>query len=131
MSPDYIALAKHLATAGNRPVRMKFVDIEKITGRLPASARRRWRTWWANAKLNPQAVAWMAAGRKVIEVNILEDWVLFSAPSEGRLPVERRVTGRTSPARALRDALFDAGTSSGAPDWSSFEPRMANLALAS
>lgn len=79
MTPDYLALTKHLAAAGSGPVRMKFVDIETITGRLPASARR-WRAWWANAKLNPQAAAWMAAGRKVIEVNILEDWVHFSAP---------------------------------------------------
>jgi len=63
------------------PVAASFSDIEEVVrGGLPDSARN-FREWWANTRSNPQARAWMNAGRVVGSVNLTAEVVNFSAAS--------------------------------------------------
>lgn len=75
----YRPLLDYLADHQGNAVTMTFRDIEKILGeRLPKSARR-YRHWWANDKTgtHSQAYAWLAAGRKVVRVDLLDERVMF------------------------------------------------------
>ncbi|HUR78468.1 MAG TPA: hypothetical protein VMZ22_11010, partial [Acidimicrobiales bacterium] len=75
----YRPLLEHLRNHPGNAVTMTFRNIEKILGApLPLSARK-YRHWWANDKTgtHSQAYAWLAAGRKVVRVDLLDRTVMF------------------------------------------------------
>lgn len=64
-------------------VELSFVEIDALVhGGLPDSARN-YREWWANARSNPQARAWLGAGRSVEQLNLAAERVRFSSPARG------------------------------------------------
>lgn len=77
----YDPLFEHLCRAGDGPVEMTFADVERLVGRLPASAIRH-AAWWTNEAeggRHVQAKAWMNAGREVVAVDQSAGRVRFSA----------------------------------------------------
>jgi hypothetical protein len=75
----YRPLLDYLKAHQGNAVTLTFRHIEKILGaRLPKSARQ-YRHWWANDKTgtHSQAYAWLAAGRKVVRVDLLDQRVMF------------------------------------------------------
>ncbi len=77
----YDPLFRHLCTAGDGPVELTFAEIEGLVGALPASARRS-PAWWRDAgaeTTNPQARAWLNAGRRVERIDLSQQVVRFSA----------------------------------------------------
>lgn len=78
--PKYAALGDWLR---ERPphidsVLLSFEGVEKLLGEsLPSSAREH-RSWWANDPLShPQSQAWLSAGWRVTDVDLIEEAVLF------------------------------------------------------
>jgi hypothetical protein len=64
---------------GENAIRLTFRHIEDVLGvRLPRSARR-YHHWWANDATgnHPQAMAWLAAGRRVVQLDLIEERVMF------------------------------------------------------
>lgn len=88
----YDPLREWLADHAGR-VELTFEEIDALVGGLPASARA-YREWWANTRSNPQARAWLEAGREVEHVNLTAGRVRFCPPPapspqaepEGRVP---------------------------------------------
>lgn len=79
VASKYNPLRDYLKEREEAAVRMTFRDIERIIGmRLPKSARI-YRHWWANDTTgnHTQAHAWLAAGRKVVQLDIIEERVMF------------------------------------------------------
>ncbi|MDP1793188.1 MAG: hypothetical protein Q8K63_03535, partial [Acidimicrobiales bacterium] len=75
----YQPLGDFLRATDANAVRLSFRRIEDILGcKLPASARR-YSQWWANDRTgnHTQAQAWMAAGRKVVQVDLIDQRVMF------------------------------------------------------
>jgi hypothetical protein len=75
----YDPLREVLAVRDEPVVQMRFGQIESILGRsLPASARR-FRPWWGNerAGTHVHAHAWLNAGRKTANVDLLAETVDF------------------------------------------------------
>jgi hypothetical protein len=72
----YTPLQVHLSKLA-RPVHMSFTEIDHLVGGLPRSARS-YREWWANHANNPQAKAWLGAGRQVESVDLGRETVEFS-----------------------------------------------------
>ncbi len=75
----YDPLRDHLKARPGNAVTMTFRQIEHVLGRrLPASARR-YAHWWANDRTgnHVQANAWLAAGRKVVRLDLVECRVVF------------------------------------------------------
>ncbi len=72
----YMPLQEHL-TRLLPPVHMTFAEIDRLVGGLPRSART-YREWWANHANNPQAKAWLGAGRQVESVDLGRQTVEFS-----------------------------------------------------
>ena len=78
----YDPLFRHLVTAdAAEPIEMTFDDIERLVGRLPASATK-YSAWWNNERLDTthvQALAWLNAGREVEFIDRAARRVRFSA----------------------------------------------------
>lgn len=63
-------------------VQASFDHLDRIVpGGLPNSARH-YREWWANTRSNPQARAWLNAGRVVEGVNLTAETVHFTAAAQ-------------------------------------------------
>lgn len=89
----YEALTDFLDTQPlDESVSVSFQGLAGIVGGLPAGAARR--RWWANTGGDPQAAAWLRAGRRVVEVCEGES-VVFS-------PVAK---GQNDPGRPLMDGV--------------------------
>jgi hypothetical protein len=70
------ALLADAASRGDRELELRFDDVDKVVGGLPASARK-YREWWANSG-QPQSVVWRGAGWRVAGVNQSGgNWVRF------------------------------------------------------
>ena len=70
--------------------RATFDDIEEILGfALPPSARRH-SAWWSNTKSHSHALAWLAAGWKVSEVDMEAEMLVFEGPKFEPMPWEKR-----------------------------------------
>ena len=69
---------RRLLVPAPHPIHLTFADLAALVGGLPPSAYRR-REWWSN---NPtghvQAQAWLSAGRRVDNVDLLAERVWFS-----------------------------------------------------
>jgi hypothetical protein len=76
----YAPLRDHLS-GETEPLRLSFGDIEAIVGPLPPSARK-FRQWWENSRSHSQARAWLDAGYRVAQVDIVGE-VLWFAPDRG------------------------------------------------
>ena len=77
----YDPLFEFLCRAGDGPVAMSFDEIERLVGRLPASASK-FKQWWENEAIggrHVQAKAWLNAGREVEGVDVDRRSVRFSA----------------------------------------------------
>ena len=72
----YGPLQEHLTRLA-APVRMSFSEIDRLVGGLPQSART-YREWWANHANNPQAKAWLGAGRHVESIDVGRETVEFA-----------------------------------------------------
>lgn len=76
----YDPLFEHLCRAGDDAVTMTFVEIDRLVGGLPKSART-YPAWWANEAgdtRHVQAAAWLKAGRDVEAVDLNAGTVRFS-----------------------------------------------------
>jgi hypothetical protein len=64
-----------------------FVEVDRLVGGLPHSARRE-RTWWANTWRQPHAQSWLSAGFSVAAVDLNAATVTFApgAPSRPSSP---------------------------------------------
>ncbi len=95
----YDPLTAYLAavTAHEAQVGMRFGDVERLVGSLPASARR-YRPWWGNSS-HVQARAWRTAGWHVEHVDLAEERVEFArGPVGGSFAASRAEKGlRPSP----------------------------------
>jgi len=81
------ALLADAAARGDRELQLRFDDVDKIVGGLPASARK-YREWWANSG-QPQSTVWRGTGWRVSGVNQSGgNWVRFER--EGTAPPPRR-----------------------------------------
>jgi hypothetical protein len=68
-----------LAREDQNAIRLTFRQVEDILRtRLPPSARR-YHFWWANDSTgnHAQAVAWIAAGRRVVQLDLIHQTVMF------------------------------------------------------
>ena len=83
----YDPLFEHLCRAGDGPVEMRFADIDRLVGGLPASATK-YPAWWANEirGSHVQAKAWLEAGRQIDRIDLHAQHVWFSATSWRRGP---------------------------------------------
>ncbi len=73
----YDPLTRLLMDQPGDTVEFTFAELDDVVGGLPASARRH-REWWANSA-STQGGAWLAAGYRVEQVNILGGTVRFLA----------------------------------------------------
>jgi hypothetical protein len=89
----YDPLTAHLAAVPDEEaqVAMRFGDVDRLVGGLPASARAH-RPWWANSS-HVQARAWRAAGWHVQDVDLAEGKVVFARGSVGGSYAARRAAG--------------------------------------
>ena len=76
----YDRLFEHLCRLPDGPAALSFDEVAGLVGGLPASAERS-RVWWGNdpGGRNPQAKAWLDAGRRVAEVDFAARVVRFTA----------------------------------------------------
>ncbi len=84
----YDPLRAYLRSSENNAERMTFGHIERIlNAKLPPSART-YAHWWANDRTgnHAQAHAWMAAGRKVVQLDLLEQRVMFIKAERNFVP---------------------------------------------
>lgn len=75
----YAALQDQLLRAAEgqqTSLRMDFGEIDALVDGLPSSARTH-RSWWANARLHTQALAWLDAGWEVDQINLQREQVQF------------------------------------------------------
>lgn len=86
----YDALTAYLAAVPDEhsQVEMRFGDVDRLVGGLPASART-YRPWWGNSS-HVQAQAWRAAGWRVHEVSLSQGRVVFARGTVGGSYAERR-----------------------------------------
>jgi hypothetical protein len=91
----YRPLRDHLKAHPANAVTMTFREIERVLGtQLPSSARR-YTQWWANDRTgnHSQAHAWLSAGRKVVQLNVVEGRVTFIRAERNYRPNAARVFG--------------------------------------
>ena len=85
--PNYSALAVYLRTIGTLTLRMRFADVEGITGKLPPSSKTI-PQWWENDPGKPQArEGWLCAGYETTSVSVKEQSLEFARsarPGRGR-----------------------------------------------
>lgn len=75
----YQSLTDFLSSSGNRQLRMKFAEIEKILG-FPLPASKQYPAWWSNnPSNNVMTKAWLAAGYKTEQVDVAGEKVTFVA----------------------------------------------------
>lgn len=72
----YRSLFELLESTRAQRCRLSFAEIGGLVGPLPDGARRR-RQWWTNTTLSPQGRAWLYAGWKVAEVDLVSGRVTF------------------------------------------------------
>jgi hypothetical protein len=94
----YDPLTAHLGAvpAQEARVEMRFGDIDRLVGGLPASART-YRPWWGNSS-HVQAQAWRVAGWHVQEVHLAAGRVVFARGSVGSYAAARRAVQEPGPA---------------------------------
>lgn len=64
MAGKYVALTSLLSERSDPAVELTFVQLDRLVGGLPASARN-YQAWWANARTaQPHARYWLDAGRR-------------------------------------------------------------------
>lgn len=106
MPPKYEPLTRYLeAQPADEVVRLALTEIARLVGGLPPSSAQR--TWWANTDRHSQAVGWLQAGRRVVQVRP-GNLVVFS-PSAGRSVVGATSTRTSSPARTTQVATGSRG----------------------
>jgi hypothetical protein len=71
----YARLTTYL-TQSPTPTTVALAEIDELVGGLPDSAYR-WRAWWANDASHSQARAWLASGRRVLQVDYARSTVTF------------------------------------------------------
>ena len=65
----YDNLTEYLESrSADEAVSMTMAEVEAIVGALPPSSSGR--TWWANTEGHAQSLAWLRAGRRVIELRL-------------------------------------------------------------
>lgn len=103
----YDPLTAHLAALPPQEARveMRFGDVERLVGGLPASART-YRPWWGNSS-HVQARAWRAAGWHVQEVHLAEGRVVFARGSVGGSYAARRAVREPVPPGGPGVAVLD------------------------
>jgi DNA-binding transcriptional regulator YiaG len=73
----YKPLSDYLRGLNEDEVTLGFTEIETVLGEaLPPSARAS-RAWWSNRESGLQAAAWLQAGFRVIDVNLLTERATF------------------------------------------------------
>ena len=78
----YNNLRDFLATYHATQLHMAFEQIEdKIGGELPTEAYT-FKSWWANNRRNPQAIAWMEAGWEIFDVDLSQRRIILKRPGQ-------------------------------------------------
>ena len=100
MPPKYEPLQRYLD--GQPPdgvVSLTITEIDKLVGGLPTSSVQR--TWWANSKGHSQALAWLQAGRRVLEVRPGQSVVFSPATGHGDVRSPSGGPGSSTPTSML------------------------------
>lgn len=102
MAAKYEPLTELLnAAPADEPVTLTFLELDGLVGGLPSSAREH-RSWWGNTfSPRPHAAAWMATGRRVVELRLGEA-VVFSPADAATAPSD--MTGEAAPASGPKEA---------------------------
>lgn len=115
MAGKYEALSQYLdEQPADEPVSLTFDEVYCLIGGLPPSATAH-RPWWGNTWGNPQAAAWLRAGRKVTEVQLGRHVVFSPADADTGPPRPRQSSGQwglpvvADGVVALREILERAG----------------------
>ena len=82
----YAPLAERLGGVRSRAVELSFIELERLLGELPVSAKRH-AAWWANDASHVQAKAWLGTGWIVTKVDRKAEHVRFE-----RGPISPRPT---------------------------------------
>jgi hypothetical protein len=84
MSGKYDPLLRYLeAQPADEAVSLTFDEIGALVGRLPLSSATA--MWWSNTAGHSQALAWIRAGRRVIELRLVDEVVVYSPASTDSL----------------------------------------------
>src|ERR1051326_6973807 len=88
----YRALERHLKTSGQSRLTLMFSQIEKVLGeQLPESARRH-AAWWSNNEGHVQATAWMNAGYRTEDDDLIGQKLTFAAIKTARVEAREKST---------------------------------------
>ncbi len=78
----YEPLTTFLKQASGHDVRLSFVELEKVLG-FPLPASKQYPAWWSNsASNNTMTKAWLAAGYKTEQVDVVGEKVTFHAEAK-------------------------------------------------
>ncbi len=103
--PNYSALTKHLEQLAGAEVTMSFLELDRVVGGLPASARKH-AAWWANTTTShSHARAWLDA-----RFSASPDFVAGRVRFNRGVPARRTQTTHRAPPRAI-------GSPAGASEW--------------
>ena len=73
----YNPLRDFLATYSANQLHLAFEQIEGIIGSKLETEAYTFKSWWENDEKNPQAIAWLASGWEVIDVNLQQRGVVL------------------------------------------------------
>ncbi len=92
----YDPLFDFLATLGGEPLAIAFDGLERATGLTLPYAARHHRQWWSNGtNAHTQAVAWMAVGYKVTDLDLKAGTVRFVPDATARSAAHSERFART------------------------------------
>jgi hypothetical protein len=114
----YEPLSAFLKHASGRDLRLSFDEIEQILG-FPLPASKQYPAWWSNsATNNTMTKAWLSAGYKTEQVDVVGEKVTFHSDAPARAP--------TTPESIPLSPLFGSmkGTSFIAPGFDLTAPTM-------
>jgi hypothetical protein len=73
----YNPLRDFLATYSANQLHLAFEQIEGIIGSKLETEAYTFKSWWENDEKNPQAIAWLASGWEVIDVNLQQRGIVL------------------------------------------------------
>lgn len=73
----YNPLRDFLASYRATQLQLAFEQIEGILGTQLETEAYTFKSWWENNEANPQAIAWLASGWEVVDVNLQQRRVIF------------------------------------------------------
>ena len=80
-SKKYRFLSNYLKDFGGNSIKLTFSEIEDILQFNLADSAKKHKEFWANSTSHSIALSWLSAGFKTVEVNLVEEFVVFEKNS--------------------------------------------------